>query len=173
MKAALIILMAHLWISAAFIPPKLQIHPCTHLHSSHESSEPFVDPNPQCLRSFLTHRCLQSFMFLLASTRDLHTVRWLDNMTKPVIINNYWDEDDGNANPGVGDAFREGDKKYVFCLLRCQMQHVSVLFANTLHYIQSFRLGSKLLNYHGLSAINTTMFPQWDSFFTTLLEQVC
>lgn len=34
------------------------------------------------------------------------------------------------------------------------------------------RLGSKLLNYHGLSAINITIYPSWDSFFTALLEQV-
>ena len=33
------------------------------------------------------------------------------------------------------------------------------------------RLGSKLLNYHGLSALNTTIFPEWDSFFINLLEQ--
>lgn len=34
-----------------------------------------------------------------------------------------------------------------------------------------YRLGSKLLNYHGLSALNTTLFPEWDSFFVSLLEQ--
>lgn len=33
------------------------------------------------------------------------------------------------------------------------------------------RLGSKLLNYHGLSALNTTLFPEWDSFFTSLLQK--
>ena len=33
------------------------------------------------------------------------------------------------------------------------------------------RIGSKLLNYHGLSALNTTIFPAWDSFFMSLLEQ--
>ena len=27
------------------------------------------------------------------------------------------------------------------------------------------------MTYHGLSALNTTLFPTWDSFFTTLLEQ--
>lgn len=49
----------------------------------------------QDLRSFVTQRCIQSFMFLLASTRDLHTVSWLDNFTKPITINLYdWDIDD-------------------------------------------------------------------------------
>lgn len=44
---------------------------------------------------------------------------------------------------GSEDTFRENDKK----------------------------LGSKLLNYHGLSALNTTVFPTWDSFFINLLDQ--
>lgn len=53
----------------------------------------------QDLRSFVTQRCIQSFMFLLASTRDLHTVSWLDNFTKPITINMYdWDVDD-DAKP--------------------------------------------------------------------------
>jgi len=48
--------------------------------------------------------------------------------------------------------------------------HLSYSSFNTT--LTSFRrLGSKLLNYHGLSALNTTMFPTWDSFFTQLLEQ--
>ena len=80
--------------------------------STHDESEmEMADPHPQDLRLFLTQRSIQSFMFLLASTRDLHTVQWLDNFTKPVIINNYWKEEEGGANPGVGDSFRENDKR--------------------------------------------------------------
>jgi hypothetical protein len=30
---------------------------------------------------------------------------------------------------------------------------------------------SKLLSYHGLAAMNTTLFPTWDSYFSQLLEQ--
>jgi len=96
----------------------------------------------QDLRLFVTQRCIQSFMYLLSSTRDLHTVSWLDGFVQPITINNYWDEDD-DYKPGAEDTFRENDK----------------------------RIGSKLLNYHGLSALNTTIFPEWDSFFTSLLEQ--
>lgn len=97
----------------------------------------------QDLRLFLTQRCIQSFMYLLATCmRDLHTVSWLDSFVKPITINNYWDEDE-DLKPGSEDSFLEGDK----------------------------RLGSKLLNYHGLSALNTTTFPTWDSFFNELLEQ--
>mmetsp|Transcript_5489 Transcript_5489/g.9285 ORF Transcript_5489/g.9285 Transcript_5489/m.9285 type:complete len:448 (-) Transcript_5489:2576-3919(-) len=102
-----------------------------------------LSTSTQDVRSFLTQRCIQSFMYLLASTRDLHTVWWLDNFTQPITINLYdWDIDE-EAKPGAEDTFRENDK----------------------------RLGSKLLNYHGLSALNTTKFPTWDCFFTKLLEQ--
>lgn len=96
----------------------------------------------QDLRLFVTQRCIQSFMFLLASTRDLHTVHWIDEFMQPIIINNYWEDDDDTANPGVG-VFHEGDKK----------------------------LGSKLLNFHGYDAINATLFPTWDSFFVELLRR--
>lgn len=106
-----------------------------------EESEEF-SAAAQDLRLFVTQRCIQSFMFLLASMRDLHTVSWLDSFVQPITINNYWEED-GDLKPGAGDTFRENDK----------------------------RIGSKLLNYHGLSAVNTTMFPAWDSFFTSLLSQ--
>ena len=132
-----------------------------------------LSTSTQDVRSFVTQRCIQSFMYLLASTRDLHTVCWLDSFTQPITINLYdWDIDE-EAKPvsiywsmkffvyptetyspmliqiftsffqGAEDTFRENDR----------------------------RLGSKLLNYHGLSALNTTKFPTWDSFFTKLLEQ--
>lgn len=101
-----------------------------------------VSAEAQDLRLFITQRCIQSFMYLLASTRDLHSVSWLDEFVQPITINNYWDEDIGHK-PGSEDTFRANDEK----------------------------LGSKLLSYHGLSALNTTIFPTWDAFFTTLLEQ--
>ncbi len=54
-----------------------------------------MSASTQDIRSFVTQRCIQSFMFLLASTRDLHTVWWLDNFTQPITINMYdWDIDE-------------------------------------------------------------------------------
>ena len=50
-----------------------------------------------------------SLQFLLASTRDLHTVSWLDNFTQPITINNYWDEDD-DYKPGSEDTFLANDR---------------------------------------------------------------
>ena len=98
-----------------------------------------MSASAQDLRSFVTQRCIQSFMFLLASTRDLHTVWWLDNFIQPITINNYdWDLDDEDAKPvslfylqlyqlsvtrfsfkyafyfqGSEDTFRENDKRLV------------------------------------------------------------
>ena len=48
-------------------------------------------------------------MFLLASTRDLHTVWWLDELVQPITVNNYWEEDE-NIKPGAEDTFRENDQ---------------------------------------------------------------
>ena len=60
-----------------------------------KNDEILSQASTQDIRSFVTQRCIQSFMFLLASTRDLHTVWWLDNFTQPITINNYfWDSDD-------------------------------------------------------------------------------
>lgn len=115
----------------------------TRSDDSNDDEDTAVPPvAAQDLRLFLTQRCIQSFMYLLASTRDLHTVCWLDDLVQPVIVNNYWDEDD-DYKPGSGDTFRDNDK----------------------------RLGSKLLGYHGLSALNMTIYPEWDTFFTTLLKE--
>jgi hypothetical protein len=109
----IIVLGVQLWnalqCSTAFVAKSL-LQPRT-IKLPMTSQDELADPHPQDIRSFLTQRSIQSFMYLLASTRDLHTVQWLDNFTKPVIINNYWEESDGIANPGVGDAFREGDKR--------------------------------------------------------------
>lgn len=104
--------------------PVRQYHRCL-FHSNNDNNEdeneseledtdeptPFIPTTAQDPRLFLTQRCIQSFMFLLASTRDLHTVGWLDNFTQPITINNYWEDEDSTPNPGVEDAFNENDKK--------------------------------------------------------------
>ena len=62
------------------------------------------------VRSFLTQRCIQSFMYLLVSTRDVHTVWWLDKVVEPVIVNNYW-ENEEDFFPGDGSTYRENDQR--------------------------------------------------------------
>ena len=70
--------------------------------SSSTEDDGMLSTSTQDVRSFLTQRCIQSFMYLLASTRDLHTVAWLDNFTQPITINLYdWDIDE-EAKPVSG-----------------------------------------------------------------------
>ena len=70
-----------------------------------------VDP-AQDLQSFVTQRCIQSFMYLLSETRDLHTVWWLDNFTEPIITNPYQDENRTSSyKPGWGDTFHPNDRR--------------------------------------------------------------
>ena len=92
-----------------------------------------TESSAQDVRLFLTQRTIQSFMFLLASTRDLHTVGWLDRFVEPITINNYWNEDVAHK-PGADDTFRENDKRYVAVRLR------DYLFTLTTHlYVSSIQ----------------------------------
>lgn len=63
------------------------------------------------------------------------------------------------------------DSEYLLLVVICT--HNGIIFHSSLVLLLrcTVRLGSKLLNYHGLSAMNTTLFPAWDSFFTSLLKE--
>lgn len=78
--------------------------------SSYEEPS-YMPTTAQDLRQFLNQRTIQSFMYLLSSTRDLHTVAWLDNFTRPIIVNNYWADESRSNSDEI--AYRESDKKYV------------------------------------------------------------
>lgn len=96
-------------------------------------------------RSFLNQCTIQSFMFLLRSTRDPHTIRWLDNFTRPVVDQDYIDAWKSQVD-GVGvdgSSYMDNDTA----------------------------VPSELLRYHGMGAMNMTLFPTWDSFFRGLLQQ--
>ncbi|KAL7567980.1 hypothetical protein ACA910_019688 [Epithemia clementina (nom. ined.)] len=90
--------------------------------------------------TFLNQCSIQSFLFLLKSMRDPQTVMWMENFTKPVIAKR--NEPIISTASGVGSdvVLPVGDTD---CLL---------------------------LSYHGLNAINATMFPAWDSYFIGLIE---
>lgn len=110
--------------SGAFLPDFVGAHAgrlsCLAAAEGASDDEPFDgvgghhDTKPEAaqdLRSFLTQRCIQSFVYLLATcTRDLHTVGWLDEFVRPITIDNYWDEG-GDEKPGSEDSFHENDKR--------------------------------------------------------------
>uniref|UniRef100_A0A7S3L649 Uncharacterized protein n=1 Tax=Amphora coffeiformis TaxID=265554 RepID=A0A7S3L649_9STRA len=82
---------------------------------------------------FITQCSLQSFLFLLKSMRDPHTVMWMENFTQPAIHLKKEPIPYGLPTGGADD--------------------------------------SQLLNYHGMHALNTTLFPKWESYFSKLIEQ--
>ena len=82
---------------------------------------------------FITQCSLQSFLFLLKSMRDPHTVMWMENFTQPAIHSIEEPYPHGLSTGGAAD--------------------------------------SQLLNYHGMHALNTTIFPKWESYFSELIEQ--
>jgi len=97
---------------------------------------------------FLTQCTIQSFMFLLAQTRDPHTIRWLDAFTQPNLI----------------ESIQE------------QMEDIDFAAAATFSTTDATTSprpspSSRLLRYHGLGAMDTELFPSWDIYFAKLLEQ--
>jgi len=98
--------------------------------------------------------------------RDPHLIKWLDSFTKPTtgpfgegdkgyhdanglqMTNNNDDDDDG---PSPSESFKSSSS--------------SVSVEN------DKRLSSRLLTYHGIAGLNSTLFPTWDTYFKKLLEE--
>ena len=99
-------------------------------------------------RTFLNQCCVQSFMFLLQTTRDPHTIRWLNNFTKPVLDEWAWKP----VSPEFHVDFEDGK---------------SVDNSD----LMDQKVPSELLRFHGLAALNTTLFPTWEDYFLDLLKQ--
>jgi hypothetical protein len=97
---------------------------------------------------FLTQCSIQSFIFLVNSLRDRNTALWLEEFTCPVIqkrtINQKKNDDQVLSN--MAKALQDS-------------------MPNQLEQ------DIQLLSYHGLGALNTTLFPTWDSYFEKLLDE--
>ena len=93
--------------------------------------------------TFLNQCSVQSFAFLLKSMRDEQTLLWIENFTDPSV-------DDSCSNPFIESS---GD------------------WDNDVTYpMGDMDQNSLLLRYHGLNAMNMTLFPSWDSYFIKLME---
>ena len=93
--------------------------------------------------TFLNQCSIQTFLFLLKSMRDPQTVLWMENFTQPSIIN----AKDQNVIVSDSDL----------------ISNDAVLPAGNSNECE-------LLRYHGLNAMNMTLFPSWDSYFVKLIE---
>ena len=103
-------------------------------------------------KTFLNQCTIQSFMFLLLQLRDVETARWVEEFTRPTVTAARRADggDDGDANNNYDDT---APGKFV------QEKE------------QNPRKGATLLRYHGLAALNQTLFPTWEDFFLTLIDQ--
>ena len=114
---------------------------------------------PNDFSMFLTQRSIQSFMFLTSQLRDPETCYWVEDFTQPNLVpknrdtdqetnnnNNNSNSDDNNNNNNVGmsDSTTGFEKVERTC---------------------------HLLRYHGLAAMDTTLFPTWEDYFESMLEE--
>jgi hypothetical protein len=97
---------------------------------------------------FLNQCAIQSLLFLINSLRDRHTALWLEDFTQPIIHSR---------------TLEASGRDHVLSSMATALNDA---MADTQTERQI-----KLLTYHGLGAINTTLFPTWDSYFEKLLEQ--
>jgi len=104
------------------------------------------------VRMFLTQRSIQSFLFLLASVNDVHTIKWMDDFTQPIVKTQV--EEAGQEEEGASAENNASPRR------------INVGWVNS-----DKKLTSKLLRYHGTDAMNTELFPTWHSYFRELANQ--
>jgi hypothetical protein len=97
---------------------------------------------------FLNQCAIQSLLFLINSLKDRHTALWLEDFTQPVI---HTRTKEGTGRDQV-------------------LTNMATALNEAMHETQMER-PIRLLSYHGLGAINTTLFPTWDVYFQKLLQQ--
>lgn len=96
---------------------------------------------------FLNQVTIQSLIYLISSLRDRHTARWLEEFTQPVIRSRTKDKASDKVLSNMARALKDA-------------MHETEVDSPI-----------RLLTYHGLGAINTTLFPTWDSYFEQLLKE--
>jgi hypothetical protein len=97
---------------------------------------------------FISQCALQSLLFHMASLRDRQTAIWLEEFTQPVIRERTKQKEGRDQVLGImAKAMEEATED-----------------------IPAAEKDIKLLTYHGLAAMNTNIYPTWDSFFQKLLE---
>jgi hypothetical protein len=98
---------------------------------------------------FLNQCAIQSLLFHMVSLKDRYTALWLEDFTKP-IIHSRTKENDGRDQ---------------------LLSNMASAWNNAMHETRPTERTIQLLTYHGLDAINTTVFPTWDDYFKILLQQ--
>jgi hypothetical protein len=98
---------------------------------------------------FLNQCAIQSLLFHMVSLKDRYTALWLEDFTHP-IIHSRTKETTGRDQ---------------------LLSNMATAWNDAMHETRPTERPIQLLTYHGLGAINTTLFPTWDGYFETLLQQ--
>lgn len=109
---------------------------------------------------FLTQCSVQSFLFLLQTCRDPHTVRWFEGFTQPVLLSGVLSVATSTTLTTTTTTATSPDT-------------TTSTPTTTTSTTPSSRTMSQhsLLSFHGLGVWNTTRFPDTLAFFTQLLKQ--
>ena len=108
---------------------------------------------------FLNQLAIQSFLVVLGSLRDPHTVRWVDAFTQPIFP-------DGNDERSSSSSSRHESARNTGTT---DATHAITSDENVSH--PNGPTTSRLLIFHGIGCLNTTRFGTWNSYFEQLLQQ--
>ena len=122
---------------------------------------------PNDFKMFLTQCSIQSFIFLVRSMRDPQTVMWVEEFTQPAISRKKLPL---NVTILV-DSREEAKEDLVAEANATSTAENSTATTENATSTTEAPKSSKLLQYHGLAALNTTIFPTWDAYFQELLQQ--
>lgn len=136
---------------------------------------------------FLTQRAIQSFIYLLISTRDPHTVKWMEVSNKDgqtVSVNGY-ECSSGNerrkdvtvvSQSSFGALLRRLVRSYedvTYCTLVVSFLSLGLFLTHTVFcaFKQDNYDCKGLENYHGTGAFNVTLYPSWDALLVDMLQR--
>jgi len=133
--------------------------------------------------TFLNQCSIQTFVFLLRGLRDPQTVLWVENFTQPssAVVKQTRrpaESDSGSTAPDSNNSTtisEDADDVPIDSDAGTEDAPASTAgndnsldeYAEKAGWVEQ----SRLLQYHGLHAINTTLFPSWDTYFGLLLQQ--
>ena len=139
------------------------------LKMSSSSSDASYWKLPNDFYMFLTQRSIQSFMFLTHQLRDPETCYWVEDFSQPNLVPQSSSNDpkkdfslsDSIPLGDIANSWNDGTGKGSSSTDNDKDRPETDMDKRTCH----------LLRYHGLAAMDTALFPTWESYFETLLEE--
>jgi len=121
---------------------------------------------PNDFYMFLTQRSIQSFMFLTYQLRDPETCYWVEDFSQPNLVQQS-SRNGQKKDFSLSDSIPLGD---IATSLNDGTGSAGSADKDRVQTDMDKRT-CHLLRYHGLAAMDTTLFPTWESYFETLLEE--